>query len=107
MVCFDSTRPLYALSEGEFFQNLEEHIKACFEKYAPKQPEPQSDPALEKGKHYIYGVAGIERAFGVSHKTAQKLKDGILKPAVRQRGRKIVTDLDLAMELFDENKGRK
>ena len=107
MSIIDSTRPLYALSEGEFFQNLEEHIKACFDKYAPKQQEPQTDPELEKGKHYIYGVVGIERAFGVSHKTAQKLKDGILKPAVKQRGRKIVTDLDLAMELFDEKKGRK
>lgn len=107
MSLIDSTRPLYALSEGEFFQNLEEHIKECFAKYGPKQPEPHADPLEEKGKHYIYGVAGIERAFGVSHKTAQKLKDGILKPAVKQRGRKIVTDLDLAMELFDEKKGRK
>lgn len=107
MSLIDSTRPLYTLSEGEFFQNLEEHIKECFAKYAPKHSETQSDPDLQTGKRYIYGVVGIERAFGVSHKTAQKLKDGILKPAVRQRGRKIVTDLDLALELFDENKGRK
>lgn len=107
MSLIESTRPLYALSEGEFFQNLEEHIKECFAKYAPKPSEPQADPLEEKGKHYIYGVVGIERAFGVSHKTAQKLKDGILKPAVKQRGRKIVTDLDLAMELFDEKKGGK
>lgn len=107
MVCFDSTRPLYALSEGEFFQNLEEHIKECLAKYGPKIPDPQAEPAQASGKRYVYGIIGIERAFGVSHKTAQKLKDGILKPAVRQRGRKIVTDLDMAMELFDENKGRK
>ena len=107
MSLIDSTRPLYTLSEGEFFQNLEEHIMNCFAKYAPKHFGTKSDPDLQTGKRYIYGVAGIERAFGVSHRTAQKLKDGILKPAVKQRGRKIITDLDLALELFDENKGRK
>lgn len=107
MSLIDSTRPLYALTEGEFFQNLEEHIKECLAKYGPKIPEPQAEPAQASGKRYVYGIIGIERAFGVSHKTAQKLKDGILKPAVKQRGRKIVTDLDMAMELFDENKGRK
>ena len=107
MSLIDSTRPLYALSEGEFFQNLEEHIKECFAKYGPKLPETKAEPMQETGKRYIYGVVGIERAFGVSHKTAQKLKDGILAPAVKQRGRKIVTDLDYALQLFDEKNGRK
>jgi len=107
MSLIDSTRPLYALNEEEFFQRLEDHIKEAFAKYAPKLPQPQAESDTPQAKRYVYGVVGIERAFGVSHKTAQKLKDGILKPAVKQRGRKIVTDLDLAMELFDEKKGGK
>ena len=79
-------------------------INEALAKYG-KLTEPVSEPRPDK--RYVYGIAGLEKALGVSHKTAQKLKDGILKPAVMQRGRKIITDLDLALELFDENKGRK
>ena len=107
MSLIDSTRPLYALNEEEFFERLEERIMAAFAKYAPKPTQAPAEPETPQAHRYVYGVVGIERAFGVSHKTAQKLNDGILKPAVRQRGRKIVTDLDLAMELFDEKKGGK
>ena len=104
MSIIDSTRPLYALTEGEFFQNLEVFIKEALAKTGKSQEPETDEPTTGR---LIYGIIGIERAFGVSHKTAQKLKDGVLKPAVRQRGRKIVTDLDLALKLFDENKGRK
>ena len=107
MSLIENTRPLYAMNEGEFFQHLDEHLKEAFAQYATNLPQQKTEPETPQAKRYVYGIIGIERAFGVSHKTAQKLKDGILKPAVKQRGRKIVTDLDLAMELFDENKGRK
>ena len=53
-----------------------------------------------------HGLHSIECEFGVSHKTAQAYKDGILAPAVSQRGRKIVVDLDYARELFNESKGK-
>jgi hypothetical protein len=51
-------------------------------------------------KRYLFGLAGICRRFGVSHATAQRLKDGILAPAVRQCGRKIIVDEALAVQLF-------
>ena len=63
----------------------------------------RSDPRAEvKQGRQVYGLRGIQDLFHVSHKTAQKYKDGILKPAVRQNGRKIITDADYAMELFSK-----
>ena len=51
-------------------------------------------------KRYVYGLRGIRELFNVSHATAQKLKDGILSPAVKQYGRKIVVDEEMALQLF-------
>ena len=56
--------------------------------------------------HYVYGLRGIQQLFGVSHKTAQEYKDGLIKDAVRQNGRKIVVDADYALELFSRRKGK-
>ena len=63
-----------------------------------------SDPV--SGKRYVYGIRGIQELFNVSHPTAQKYKDGIIKDAVFQSGRKIVVDVDKALELFNSRNGR-
>jgi hypothetical protein len=60
-----------------------------------------TDKEQSQGRNYVYGLRGIEELFNVSHVTAQRLKDGILKPAVRQYGRKIIVDADMAMKLFE------
>lgn len=49
---------------------------------------------------YVYGLNGICNLFGISSKTATKYKKTWLSPAVTQRGKKIVTDVKLAMDLF-------
>ncbi len=104
MSLFESTRPLYALSEGEFFQHLEEFVKqAIADTRGGEQPSEPQQP----GGRLVYGLHGICELLGVSKKTAFELKEGILAPAVRQRGRKIITDADLALKLFDEKKRRK
>lgn len=56
----------------------------------------------EKPKRYVYGIRGIRELFNVSHPTALKYKNTFLKPAVVQRGRKIIVDAEKAMELFNE-----
>ena len=38
--------------------------------------------------------------FNVSNVTAQRYKNGIIKDAVKQCGRKIIVDADKALELF-------
>lgn len=59
---------------------------------------------IEPGKRYVYGIKGIQELFNVSHLTAQRYKDGIINGAVFQSGRKIVVDVDKALELFNEAK---
>lgn len=68
------------------------------------QPEPKPAARQSSGR-LVYGLKGIADLFGVSHLTAQRYKDGLIKEAVRQNGRKIVTDADYALELFNERKG--
>lgn len=61
-----------------------------------------------KPKNYVYGLRGVMKLFNCSQPTAQKIKNGIIKDAVSQHGRKIIVDADLAMELFKNSKsGRK
>lgn len=65
-----------------------------------KGVEQQTTPKAQK--RYVYGLRGIKELFGVSHATAQKLKDGILRPAVLQHGRTIIVDEAMALELFNK-----
>ena len=60
----------------------------------------------ETPHRYVYGIKGIMRLFGVSNVTAQRYKRGIIREAVKQNGRIIVTDADLALQLFNERKGQ-
>ena len=61
---------------------------------------PNSEGKTATPKRYVYGLQGIAELFQCSHLTAQRYKDGILKDACMQSGRKIVVDVDKAMELF-------
>jgi len=61
---------------------------------------------VQNSTNYIYGLNGIKKLFNVSHATAQRYKDTIIKEAVRQNGRKIVVNADKAMELFNEKIGK-
>ncbi len=63
----------------------------------------QSESDNSKERHYVYGLRGIRELFGVSHPTAQRYKNTFLAPAVMQRGRKIIVDVDKAMQLYNEN----
>lgn len=63
-----------------------------------------SPTTISPKKRYVYGISGIAALFECSYVTASKLKNGVLKPAVHQQGRKIMVDADLAIELFRKNK---
>ena len=67
-----------------------------------KKPD-DIDP--ESSKRYVYGLRGIRNLFSVSHATAQRYKDTIIKDAVSQNGRKLIIDADLAMKLFNKKLG--
>lgn len=69
-----------------------------------KVPDVAQDVTTNPEKRYVYGLKGIQELFNVSHLTAQRYKDGILKDAVFQSGRKIVVDVEKAMELFNSRR---
>lgn len=54
----------------------------------------------------VYGLRGVQDLFNCSHKQAQFYKDHIIKEAVKQNGRKIVVDADLALKLFNERRAK-
>lgn len=57
----------------------------------------------QQGKRLVYGLAGIQELFNVSHLTAQRYKNTFLAGAVSQQGRKIVVDAEKALQLFSEH----
>lgn len=60
----------------------------------PETPKPT--------KRFVYGISGIRDLFNVSHVTAHLYKNTIIKEAVSQNGRVIITDVDKALELFQK-----
>ena len=58
----------------------------------------------EPAQRYVYGIKGIAGIFGVSERQARNIKSsGIIRKAIRQQGRTIVTDASLALELFGKS----
>lgn len=63
-------------------------------------------PTLSPTKKLAYGMKGIAETFGCSIPTANRMKkSGIISKAISQVGRKIVLDVDLALELAAAKKG--
>ena len=85
-------RLIVTLTVAELRQLIEDSIK----------DEKKESP--DKMRYTVKGIKGIEDLLGVSHKTAQHYKNTFLKPAVFQRGRKIVTDAEMALKLFHDHK---
>ena len=95
MLRYDDSMPMGVMTIGD----LRELITEILDSRGPVERE------SSKNIHLVYGLRGIRELFNVSHKTAQQYKDSFLRPAVKQNGRKIVVDADLALELFANWKG--
>ena len=55
-------------------------------------------------RRFAYGIKGIADTFGCSIPTANRIKkSGAIDNAISQVGRKIVLDVDLALELAADN----
>ena len=66
--------------------------------------EPQQAPEPTT-KRFVYGIAGIAQLFNCSITTANRIKaSGRIDRAIKQPGRIIVVDADLALELYSTNK---
>lgn len=94
--------PLYSLTVEEFTDLIDDRLRAVLS----QEPAPKQE-TLNANHRLVYGLQGIRGLFGCSHVTAQRYKDTIIKEAVRQNGRKIIVDADLALELFDKRRNDK
>lgn len=69
---------------------------------ARRDGEPSPAEVHDFSKGYVFGLAGISELFGVCKSTAQHYKNTFLAPAVSQYGRKIVTNIEKARELYEQ-----
>ena len=61
----------------------------------------------ETPKRYVYGIDGIASLFNCSTPTANRIKaSGKIDKAIKQIGRKIIVDAELALELAGDKKRR-
>lgn len=90
---YDDTTPIAALTVAD----IKDLIRGLI---------PQPTDKITPSGNLVYGIRGIEKLFGVSHKTAQYYKDNVIREAVMQNGRKIVVDADLALKLFNERRAK-
>lgn len=92
MIPKDLNTPVWQLSIGEFMELLKERT----------DDEPtKTEIANDKDKWLVYGYAGLANLLGVSKTTAWKIiSSGEINEAVTQRGRTIVIDAALALELI-------
>lgn len=85
---YEDSTPIAALTVAD--------LKRLIAGIKNQTPESQETEA----RRYVYGLQGIKSLFGCSHATAQRYKNTILRDAIIQNGRKIIIDVDKAVELF-------
>ena len=72
-------------------------------KHASGQTEMQPQPVTDTERKYVLGIAKL---FGCSLPTANRIKkSGKIDKAITQIGRKIIVDVELALELAGKKTG--
>lgn len=70
-----------------------------------ESPQNNEQPESGKQRRYLYGIEGICQLLGCSKATAHRVKNkGVLKEAITQIGRKIIIDMEIAMECIRATK---
>lgn len=82
---------------------LKEYAFSVIEEYEKRRLDEQTQESYDPNE-VVYGMRGIRDLFNISNKTAWIYKNTFLKPAITQRGRKIITNVALAKKLFNESK---
>ena len=98
MIGFDDSMPIGAMTIGDLKVLMQEILETAAGQNVSKH-------GSGAPKRYVYGIKGIEELFGCSHATAQHYKDNVIKEAVTQNGRKIIVDVEYAIELFGRRNG--
>ena len=85
---------------------VEEFLDAVADRLAQMMGDYQEEQG--KKRNLVYGLAGLSQLLGCSQSTAARIKkSGVLDPAIRQTGKIIVVDADLALDLMKIKRGRR
>jgi hypothetical protein len=95
--------PLFQLTAGQLLEIII---------YGTQAKTPIDDPTAKiidttgSNRNFVYGLAGIMELFGFRSRTsAQRLKNsGVIDKAIHQCGKRIIVDVDKALELVRESK---
>ena len=61
-------------------------------------------PSEVTEKKYVYGISGIQQLLNCSESSAKRLKkSGVINDAIIQNGRKIIIDVEKALELLKKH----
>ena len=91
------SKPVWQMTGEEFI---------FLSKHASRQTETQPQPITDTERKYVYGILGIAKLFGCSLPTANRIKkSGKIDKALTQIGRKIIVDVERALELAGKKTG--
>lgn len=84
---------------------VEEFVDALRMGLGVGNSQPDEIESVQVKKHYVYGMQGLSNLLGCSISTATRIKkSGVLAPAISQKGKIIVVDADLAIDLLKVSK---
>jgi len=91
------SKPVWQMTGEEFI---------FLSKHASRQTETQPQPITDTERKYVYGILGIAKLFWCSLPTANRIKKSRkIDKAITQIGRKIIVDVELALELAGKKTG--
>lgn len=89
----DSDTRLIDLTVTQLAEVIDRAVQDSLRRHQPEQAPAQ--------KWLVYGIAGIAQLFGCSERQARYIKSsGVINKAIRQQGRTIVCDAELALQLY-------
>ncbi len=96
----DASTPIWQLTVGEFIELVDKSVSASMGRMSDSVREAEH-PSCPK---YVYGLDGLAKLLGISKSKAYNVKrSGVIDGAIRQNGRSIIADAELAVKLFGES----
>ena len=94
----NKNKTIMTLTVGEVIEALQEGLGLSSPMVTEEQTKQQNTRVQ---KHYVYGLKGLCSLLGCSLSTAARIKkSGIIDAATSQRGKIIVFDADLVLDLL-------
>ena len=94
----NKNKTIMTLTVGEFIEALQEGLGLSSPMVTEEQTKQQN---ARVQKHYVYGLKGLCTLLGCSLSTAARIKkSGAIDAATSQRGKIIVFDADLVLDLL-------